>query len=131
MPVDINLLVDDANAIAGQADDALDVVRMIVERKFEDDNVAAANGPVGQKLFVPGAGAFEHEFIHEQMVADQKRRLHRLRRDFEGLHDESGAEESEQNRDQKRLDEVAQTPWPLRDDGRRGRPAEISADSGD
>ncbi len=41
--VDQNSLVDDADAIAGQSDHAFDVVRMIVEGKLENDDVAAAD----------------------------------------------------------------------------------------
>ena len=44
LAVHIDLIGDDADAVAGQADDALHVVRMIVEGKFEDDDVAVAEG---------------------------------------------------------------------------------------
>ncbi len=37
------------------------------------------------------------------MIAHQKRRFHGLGGNFEGLHDEGGAEQSQQNGDQKRF----------------------------
>ena len=41
------------------------------------------------------------------MIADQKRRLHGLRRNLERLHDERGAEQRQNHRDQKRFDVLA------------------------
>ena len=96
------------NAFARQADHALHVVRMIVEWKFEDDDVAAADIAIGQKFFVPRAGSLEDEFVHEDVVADQQRRFHRARRNFEGLHDEGGAEERQQHRHQQHFQKFGQ-----------------------
>jgi hypothetical protein len=75
--------------------------RMIVKRKFEDDDVAATNIAIRQEFVVPRAGTFEDKFVHEDVVADQKRRFHGPRGNFERLHDESGTEEREQHRHQQ------------------------------
>src|ERR1700677_730347 len=99
----IDMLVDDPNAISGQTDHALYVVRMIVEWKLEDDNIAAANCAVRKKLFVPSSVSFEYELIHQQMISDQHRRLHGLGRNFETLNDEGGSEKRKQNGYQKRF----------------------------
>ena len=64
LAIDVDALIDDPEAIAGQADDAFHVVRMIVKGKLENDNVAAANGTVRKKFFVPRAAPFEDEFVH-------------------------------------------------------------------
>ena len=48
--VDVNALVDDADVISGKTDDALDVVLVIVEWKFEDDDVTAVDRAVGQNF---------------------------------------------------------------------------------
>src|SRR5262249_16348926 len=81
-------------------------MRMIVEWKFEDDHVTMEDGPVGQNPFVPGTSSFENKLVNQQMVADQKRRFHRLGRNLESLHDESGAEQREQNGDQQRFEKL-------------------------
>jgi hypothetical protein len=39
-PVDVQNAVNDLHAVAGQADDALDVVGLVVGRQLEDDDVA-------------------------------------------------------------------------------------------
>src|ERR1700683_2584520 len=99
----IDMLVDDPDAISGQTDHTLYVVRMIVEWKLEDDNIAASNCAVRQELFVPGPVSFEYKLIHQQMISDQQRRLHGLGRNFESLNDEGGSEKRKQNCHQKRL----------------------------
>ena len=107
--VHIDLLIYNADAVARNADYALYIVRMIVVRKFEDDDVAVTNRPVGKQLFVPGAVAFKYEFVHEEMVADQQSRLHGFRGNFESLNDECGAKQGEQNRDEQRFGNVGQS----------------------
>ena len=102
----VHSVAHDADVVSGQTDDALHVVRMIVEGKFEDDDVAVADRPVGQQMLVPGAAAFEDKFVHEKVIADQKRRLHRFGRNLERLDDERGAEQGEQNGDEQGIDEV-------------------------
>src|ERR1700678_751042 len=49
---------------------------------------------------------FENEFVDEQIVADQERRLHRLGWNFEGLQDERRAEERDKNGDEERFGEL-------------------------
>src|SRR5580700_4798934 len=99
----VHVLIDDANAISRQTDHALYVVRMIVEREFEDHDVAPPDGAIRKELFIPGAVSFENKLVHQQMISDQQRRLHRLRRNFKCLHDESSSEKSKKDSDQKRL----------------------------
>jgi hypothetical protein len=103
MAIDVHALIDDAKAIARQPNDAFHIMRMIVVGKLEDDNVASANGTVREKFLVPGAAPFEHEFIHEKMVAYEQCGFHRLRWNLEGLHDKSGAEKGEKDRDEQRF----------------------------
>ena len=51
LAIDVHVLIDDADAVARQSDDAFYVVRMIIEGKFEHDDVAAANGAVRAEIF--------------------------------------------------------------------------------
>ena len=76
---------------------------MIVVRKFEHNDVAPADRAIWQQLFVPSTGAFQNELVHQHVIAYQQRRLHGLRRNFEGLHDESGDEQRKKNGDEKRF----------------------------
>ena len=102
--IDINLLVDDADAVAGQADDALHIVRMVIKGKFEDNHVATADRAIRKNFFIPRVAPFENEFIDEQMIANKQSWLHGLRGNLEGLDDEGGAEKREQHGDQKRFE---------------------------
>ena len=61
--VDEDLLVDDFQPIAGQTDDALHEMRMVLIRIFEDDDVAALEVTVRQKLLVPMTASTENESV--------------------------------------------------------------------
>ena len=102
--VDVDLLIDDFEVVAGEADDALHEVRMILIRKFEDDDVAALETAVGKKLVVPLAAAAKDELVDEQVIADEQGAFHGLRRNFEGLNNETGAEEGEDDGDEQRFE---------------------------
>ncbi len=78
LAVTINLLVHDFDPIARHSDDALDVMRMVLEGEFEYDDVAPANGTIGQEFFVPGIPAAKDKFVYEQVVADQQSGFHGL-----------------------------------------------------
>ena len=58
-------------------------------------------------MVVPMSAPAENKFIHEEMIADQKRRLHGLRRNLERLHDKRRAEQRQDHRNQKRFDVLA------------------------
>src|SRR5579864_4148191 len=90
--IHIDLLVEDMDMVAGNSDHALYIVRVIVKWKFENDDVAVPDGPVREQLFIPRALAFKHKFIYQKMIANEQGWLHGLRRDFESLNDECGAE---------------------------------------
>ena len=104
LPVDVHLLVDNLDAVAGNSDHALHVMRVILKRKFEDDNVPAADFAVRKNMVVPVSAPAENKFVDEQVVADQKRRLHGLRRNLERLHDKRRAKQRQDHRNQKRFD---------------------------
>src|ERR1700674_322813 len=91
--VDEHIPVDQFQTISRQADDALHEMLVIRVRVLENDNVAAFPLPVWKQYFMPGAGTAKNKPIHEQVVADQQRALHRCRRNLEGLYDETCAEE--------------------------------------
>src|SRR5580700_5074157 len=65
LAVNINLLINDADVVARQTDDAFYVVRMIVKRELEDDDIAMSNRPVRKQPFIPRATALEQKFVHE------------------------------------------------------------------
>src|ERR1700682_1529310 len=70
LPIQVYLLVDDFEAVSWNADDALDVVRVVLKRKLENDDVAPVNFTVRQEMVVPMAAPSEDEFIHEKVVAN-------------------------------------------------------------
>jgi len=98
--------VDDLDAIAGKANDALDIVGLIVPRQLEDDDVAAVGGR-SQNAAGENVGAERHRVIriavgvfrHENIIADQQRRDHRARRNIERLKEQR----ADDKRDRQRL----------------------------
>src|SRR5437879_5619446 len=53
LSVDVDILIDQLQTIAGQSNNAFNEMLVIVVRIFENDNVAALERAVRQKLFVP------------------------------------------------------------------------------
>ena len=110
--VDVEHPVDHLDAVAGQADQPLDVVGA-VGRMLEDHHVAALriageDAPV-ERADRERAGvariAVRH-LVDEQEVADQERRLHRARRDPERLEEQGADDAGEQQRVDDGLDEL-------------------------
>ena len=83
--VDVNALVDEAQAISGHGHYSLHEVLRGIHWIMEDDDVTAPDVAVRQQTVPPGAAAVA-KFIHQQVVADQQRLLHGFRRDGERLH---------------------------------------------
>ena len=79
-------------------------MRMILKRKFENNDVAAAYFAIRENMVVPMSAPAENKFVHEQVIADEQSRLHGLRRNLEGLNDKRGAEQRQDHRNQKRFD---------------------------
>src|SRR6267143_4436969 len=101
--IDIDVPVDDLHVVARQSNDTLDEMLVVCERILENDNVAALQLPVRKDLFIPGAGAAENKFVYQQVIADQQGAFHRGRGNFEGLHDEAGSKQGQDDRHQERL----------------------------
>src|SRR5580704_14544371 len=99
--VHINALVDYTDAVTRQANHPLHIVWMVVEWKFEDDDIAAPDRAVRKKLFVPRGPTSEYKFVYEQVVPDQQGWLHGLRGNFESLNDKGGSEQGQENCDQE------------------------------
>src|SRR5580692_3287207 len=91
LPVDIYHLIENLDAVAGNSNHALDVMRVILKRKFKNNDVPAADFAIRKKMVVPMSAPAENKFIHEEVIADQKGGLHGLRRNLERLHDKRGA----------------------------------------
>src|SRR4029077_13722688 len=104
LAIAINLLVNDFDPIARHSDNTLHVMRMVLERKFEYDNVAAANGTIGQHRFIPGIAAAKNELVYEQMIAHQQSGFHGLRRNLKGLDDEGSPKERQNYGHEQRFD---------------------------
>ena len=104
----VDIAVDDADAVAGQADYPFDVVGMIFKRKFKDDDVAAANSTIRENFFVPGPATAKNKFVYEHVIADQQGRLHRWRGDFESLNNKGCAKEGEQHGDQQQFGKLGE-----------------------
>src|SRR5215470_17191939 len=105
LSVDINVAIDDFQVIARQADHAFDEMLVIIVRILEHDNVAALQRAIGQKFFVPGiVMPAKDELVDEQMIPNEKSLLHRLRRNFECLEDETRDKQCQNHRNQKRFE---------------------------
>ena len=90
--VDVEHAVDHLNAVAGQTDDALDVVDRVVLRQAEHHDVAAlrlrgekAAGKDRRRERQRVVGIAVGIFGDEQIIADQQGRNHRAGRNIEGL----------------------------------------------
>ena len=102
-PVDVDVLVDQLQMVAWQTDDPLHKVLMIGIGIFENNDVAAFQGPVRQKFLVPRARSAENELVYQQMVADQKRAFHGRGRNLECLHHKTGAKQRQNHGNQQLL----------------------------
>ena len=76
LSIDENALIHKLEVVAGQADDALHVVGVILIGIFEDDDVAALQRAIRKNFFIPRAVPAENKFVHQQVVANQERALH-------------------------------------------------------
>ena len=105
LAVDVEHAVDHLDAVAGQADDALDVVDRVVLGQAEHDHVAAldrlTDNAAGedrrrerQRIMGVAVGIFRHE----QIIADQQRRDHRAGRNIEGLKQEGADDQGDDER---------------------------------
>ena len=107
--VDVNLFVNDADAVAGHADDALDVVLFNVEGITENDNIAALDRLVGQQMPADAAAGGVGQLVDDQMVAGHEGVFHRRSRNDEWLGDRAGAEHQEHDREGPFRDGAGQT----------------------
>src|SRR5258708_6954719 len=103
LSVHVHQLIHNLDAVSGSSNDALDVMGMVLIRKLENDDAAPANFPVRQDAVVPMTAYSEDEFVHKEMIANEKRGLHRLGRNLEGLDNKGRAKQRQDDRDQERL----------------------------
>jgi hypothetical protein len=99
MAVEHQLLVDDPDAVAGQADGPLHVILLDIHRIAEHDDIAAAHLPIGQDVLGNGARGREGQLIHQDVIAHQQRGLHGRAGDDEGLHQAGGSEQQQDHGD--------------------------------
>jgi hypothetical protein len=118
--VDVEHARLDLEPVAGKADDALDVVRLVVRGQLEDGDVAAPRQPLEhapREQVQPErervAAVAVGELRDEQVVADQQRRLHRARGYVERLERE-GAHDQRDARAYARVRTVSLAPPALR-----------------
>src|ERR1700756_4666501 len=104
LALSIDLLVYDFDPVAGDPDDAFDVMRMILEGEFEYDDVTAANGTVRQEFFVPRVPPAKNKFVYQQMIAHKQSGFHGLGGNLEGLDDKRRPEQRQNYGNQERLD---------------------------
>jgi hypothetical protein len=98
--VDEYLAGMETEAVAGQADDALNQMQRGVDGVVEDDDVAAMDGGRGKET---GRPVFTRHslFVDEEEVTDEECGLHRFGRDAERL----GAEGDDEDRDDDEVEE--------------------------
>src|SRR6185312_8755518 len=97
--VQVHLLVDDANAVAGHADATLDESLTDIDGIAEHDDVAAFYVGIRQKILAHGAVWSERQLIHQQVVADQKRVFHGTRRNYIRLYQRCGQKQQQEDGD--------------------------------
>ncbi len=109
--VDVQDAAKHLDPVARQADDALDVVRLVVGRPLEDGDVAPFG--FGEQDTPWDQGQTERqrmtavpvgEFRDEQIIADQQRRHHRTRRNVEGFISHRADGKGDENRIDDGLD---------------------------
>src|SRR5208337_163096 len=104
LAVDVDLLIDNFQVIPGQTDDTFYEMRMVLVGIFENNDVAALQVAIGKKFFVPLAAPAENKFVDQQVIANEQGALHRRRGNLEGLDDEAGAEQRENDGNQERFE---------------------------
>src|SRR5262249_34825625 len=116
LAVDVQHAVDHLDLIAGKTDHALDVIRLVVTRQLEDDDVAArglrapdATGEQVRSEWEGVAAIAVAVFRHEKVVADEERRDHRSGGDIEGLKEEDAYDQSEDQRMNDDADRIFET----------------------
>src|SRR5665213_77916 len=80
--VQVHLLVDQADAVAGHSDAALDEGLTDIDGIAEHDDIAALHVGVRQEIFAHRAVGGEGQLIHQQMVADEECVFHGTRRNY-------------------------------------------------
>ena len=95
-PVQEDLLVHDPDRVTGNADHPLDKGLFDIDGVAENDDVAALHLLVGQNMPAQGAGRRVGELVHQQVVADEKRVLHRTRGNYERLDERRCAKQQQQ-----------------------------------
>src|SRR6266542_4681872 len=115
--IDEELLVPDRDHVSGQCHNALDEVALRAGGVLEHEDVAAANGPVGQQAIERSTRVRpEDELVDEDVVADEDRLLHRRGGHFESLNQERADVEREDDRDARGFEQLtpARAPRKLR-----------------
>ena len=97
----------EANAIAGQADDAFDVSLADIFRVEEGHDIAALQLAIGQDVGAEGPGLGESHAVHQHVVADAERAFHGAGGDHVGLHEGGGDEEIDAEGDRPFGDEAS------------------------
>ena len=96
MAVEDELLVGQADVVAGDPDGALDEGLADIDRVAEDDDVAAADVAIGEEKAGGGAGRRVGELIDQEVIADEEGIFHGAGGDDESL-DEAGSAEQQQD----------------------------------
>jgi hypothetical protein len=111
--VDVEQAGPHLDAVAGQADQALDVVGLAVARQLEDDDIAAVGGlaqdPALEDRRAQRDGVARiavGELRDDDVVALVEVGLHRRRRDGEGLEEQDAQEERDRQGVDHRLDDL-------------------------
>ncbi len=107
MAVEDELFVGQVDAIAGDADGALDEGLADIHGIAEDDDVAAVDVAIGEQEARGGAGRRVGELIDQQVVADEEGVFHGAGGDDESLDQAGGAEQQQDDGDGPFGDEAA------------------------
>src|SRR5271166_3829409 len=102
LAVDQDSFVHHPKVVSRHADHALHEVLLRVHRIMKHDDIPAVDLLVRHQMVAPYASPIA-ELVHQQIIPDEQRVLHRFRRNLERLHNESDHEDRNHHRPHQRL----------------------------
>src|SRR5271166_4652854 len=103
--IDVNMFVDEPHPVAGDRNNAFHEMLLRIDGIAKDNDVLPLNGVVRQEPF-PKVRMSVVDLVHQKVVTDEQRLLHRLRRDLKRLHNKGYDEDRDDNRGGERLQRV-------------------------
>ena len=113
LPVDVNVPVGHADVVPGNSDDPLHEVLarllclVVAVGILEDQNVVAVNRAVGKHVPKPSGLVGKRNLVHQQVVADEERVLHRAGWNLKRLEHEGGPKNRQDDSHDQRFNGIS------------------------